>query len=163
MKVYLAAQYARRNELRKYAALFEKAGIGVTSRWLEETNPLNTQMGDDTAEFYRETAKIDLEDLGAADAVVFFAEDPKVGIPRGGRHVEFGYALGLSKPIFVVGPKENVFHYLQPEAGRKALITHYESVEHVIAELAYRAKVSALFHAAINYDLATRLKNFCRR
>ncbi len=29
----------------------------------------------------------------------------------GGRHVEFGYALAKGKPIVLVGPQRNVFHF----------------------------------------------------
>jgi hypothetical protein len=112
MKVYLAAQYRRRDELAGYRTILERLGIEVTSRWLNERNPLDTKMGDDPDAFYVETATIDLEDIDRADALVFFAEDPLVGVPRGGRHFEHGYGFAKGKAIFVVGPKENVFHYI---------------------------------------------------
>lgn len=112
MKLYLAAQYARRDELREHKAALEPLGIEVTSRWLDEQEPLNSQMGEKSDSWYVETATIDLEDVDRADGVVFFSENPLVGIPRGGRHVEFGYALGTGKPVYVIGPKENVFHYI---------------------------------------------------
>lgn len=112
MKAYLASQYARRDELRTYAKLLADVGIEVTSRWLEEDAPLKSQMGDHTTEFYQYTANIDLEDIDAAEAIIFFSEDPLVGIPRGGRHFEDGYAYGTGKLMYTIGPKENVFHYL---------------------------------------------------
>ncbi len=112
MRLYLAGQYARRDEFRKYAEKLRLIGIEVTSRWLMEDKPLDTKIGDDTKDFYRETAKIDLEDIDHADSILFFSEDPHVGVPRGGRHVEFGYALGKHKYLFVVGPRENIFHFL---------------------------------------------------
>jgi nucleoside 2-deoxyribosyltransferase len=126
MKIYLAARYSRRDELRQYKTLLEAEGIEVTSRWLNEKEPLDSQMGQHTDEFYVETATIDIEDVEKADLVLFFAEDPLVGWVRGGRHVEFGYALGIGKSIAVVGPKENVFHYL-PQFS-KFNICHFESV-----------------------------------
>jgi hypothetical protein len=104
----------------------EEAGIEITSRWLQEKEPLNSQMGQHTDAFYLETATDDIEDIDRADAVLFFSEDPLVGLPRGGRHVEFGYALGTRKSIAVIGPKENVFHYLKGEFN----ILHFKSVEH---------------------------------
>jgi nucleoside 2-deoxyribosyltransferase len=112
MKVYIAGRYSRRDELKSYALILSSLGIVTTSRWLDETNPLQTEMGDDTDEFYIAAAKVDLEDIDRADAVVFFSENPLVGIKRGGRHVEFGYAVGKNKQIFVIGPRENIFHYL---------------------------------------------------
>jgi nucleoside 2-deoxyribosyltransferase len=113
VKVYLASQYARRDELCEHRAVLEPLGIEVTSRWLDEQEPLTGHMGDKPDAWYVHTANVDLEDVDRADAVIFFSENPRVGIPRGGRHVEFGYALGTKKPIYVVGPKENVFHYIE--------------------------------------------------
>jgi nucleoside 2-deoxyribosyltransferase len=121
MKAYLAAMYKRRDELRIFKEHLEEAGIVITSRWLDENEPLNSQMGQHSKKFYKTTARIDLEDIDAADIMVFFSEDPLVGTVRGGRHVEFGYALAKGKPIYTVGPKENVFHYLKN-------VYHYDSI-----------------------------------
>jgi nucleoside 2-deoxyribosyltransferase len=121
MKIYIASRYSRRNEMRQVARALQAAGATVTSHWLSEDKPLQTQMGDDPDDFYIETSRIDLADIDSSDMVLFFAEDPLVGIPRGGRHVEFGYALGKGKWICVIGPKENVFHY-HPR------VFHYNSV-----------------------------------
>jgi hypothetical protein len=112
LKVYLAAQYARRDELRGYRTILEAEGIEVTSNWLDETSPLNGTMDKHSEEFLIHTATTDLQDIDRANAIIFFSEDPKVGIPRGGRHVEFGYALAKNKGISVIGPKENVFHHI---------------------------------------------------
>lgn len=119
-RVYLAARYDRRDELREYRNVLEEWGIIVTSRWLDEQEPLNSQMGQHTEEFYITTARVDLDDVDTADTIIFFSEDPLVGFRRGGRHVEYGYALKGGKNIIVCGPKENVFHY-----GTGA--THFES------------------------------------
>jgi hypothetical protein len=120
--LYLAGQYAKRDILKVYADKLENIGIKVTSRWLMEDKPLNTKIGDDTEEFYRETAEVDLEDIDTADGILFFAEDPHVGIPRGGRHVEYGYALAKGRFMFSVGPKENIFHFLDR-------VGHYETFD----------------------------------
>lgn len=68
----------------------------------------------------------DLEDIAAADGFLFFAEDPQIGIPRGGRHVEFGLALALAKVVEVIGPSENIFHLL-PD------VVHFASFEDWLA------------------------------
>jgi hypothetical protein len=52
----------------------------------------------------------------AADAVIIFTEIPNTVLATGGRHVEFGLALAQGKRVIVVGPRENVFHYLLPES-----------------------------------------------
>lgn len=127
MKIYLAAQYPRRDELRVYRDALELLGIHVTSRWLNEQEPLNGNFTTRPDSWYYETARVDLEDITEADAILFFAEDPTIGIKRGGRHVEFGYALAQGKPIYVVTPyKENVFHYNDK-------VFHVESVENFIS------------------------------
>ena len=129
MKVYLAAQYSRRDELRIYAAYLRQHGVEVTSHWLEETANLNGDITDTV--FARSTAAIDIEDIERADAILFFAEDPLVGIKRGGRHVEFGYALALRKEIYTVGLLENVFHDLPT-------VTSFSKVEEALNYLVER-------------------------
>lgn len=126
MRIYIAGRYSRRNEFREARQVLEAHGFYVTSRWLNENKPLNTQMGEDSPEFYINTQEIDLVDIAMAGRLLFFAEDPLAGTPRGGRHVEFGYALGLQIPICVIGPKENVFHY-------NPIVTHYESLGEFLA------------------------------
>ena len=111
MKIYIAARYDRRDEMRTVARALRGAGATFTSNWLGETGPLSAQMGDDSDDFYKMTSYVDLRDIESADIVLFFAEDPLVGTPRGGRHVEFGYALAKGKVVCVIGPKENVYHY----------------------------------------------------
>jgi hypothetical protein len=41
---------------------------------------------------------------------------PNTILATGGRHVEFGLALAQGKRVIIVGPRENVFHYLLPDA-----------------------------------------------
>ena len=111
-KIYVAARYTRRDEMRILARLLKDTGFAVTSRWLFENKPLNTQLGDDSPQFYAETAIVDIEDIDRADTILFFSEDPLIGTPRGGRHVEYGYALGTGKRMVIIGGPENIFHYL---------------------------------------------------
>src|SRR5260370_22529594 len=61
-------------------------------------------------------ARQDCEDLMAADAVIIFTEIPNTILATGGRHVEFGLALAQGKRVIIVGPRENVFHYLLPDS-----------------------------------------------
>lgn len=124
--LYIAGRYSRRDEFRQVRDKLLKRGYCVTSRWLNECEPLNSQMGEKSSGWYYDTQAVDLLDVFRADAVLFFSEDPLVGTPRGGRHVEFGYALGLLKPIYVIGPKENVFHY-------NPLVVHFDSLEDFLA------------------------------
>lgn len=130
MKVYIAAQYLRRNEMRQVAEILKYNGIGVTSRWLEESLPLGTQLPDIGPSDLRGFAEIDSQDIRDSDALVLFSEDPLVGLPRGTRHTEFGYALGLGKRVIVIGGYENVFHYL-PEVAHYASLGDFIDAEGV--------------------------------
>lgn len=116
MKAYLAARYDRRDELREYAEKLRKElHFNITSRWLEESLPLTINLNDVSDEVNALSAEIDLADVSDADCLIFFSEDPTEGFKRGGRHVEFGIALAQNKPIYIIGPKENIFHYYNPQ------------------------------------------------
>lgn len=108
MKLYLAARYDRMAELADIADSIEDLGHEVTARWLEGN-------GNPDAE----SAAYDLTDVLVADGLVLFTEEPTASVPfaaRGGRHVEFGYALKAGKRMFIVGPTENIFHELDQVA-----------------------------------------------
>jgi nucleoside 2-deoxyribosyltransferase len=122
MRVYIAGQYARRDEFRLVAEELRKRGIYVTSGWLEEDEPLNHNLADFPTEWKRKQAYNDMGDIDSAEFVLFFAEPSDEQPKRGGRHVEFGYALGKRKPINVIGGEENIFHY-------SYLVKHYPSLE----------------------------------
>ena len=122
MRVYIAARYSRKNEIARLVPIFGAHGISVCSRWLRETEALDCKLSDFSPEFCRDIAEVDLEDIEMCDAMVFFSEDPLVGTPRGGRHVEFGFALGLGKRIVVIGGAENIFHHLPG-------VVHYPDVK----------------------------------
>lgn len=120
--IYLAARYSRKPEMQDVASTLVDRGYRVTSNWIQENYDPNVVLTEITDEDNRKIALVDLEDILSADAMLFFAEDPLIGIPRGGRHVEFGYAMALNLEIYVIGPKENIFHYLEG-------VKHFETFE----------------------------------
>jgi nucleoside 2-deoxyribosyltransferase len=122
MRVYLAARYSRKNEISKLVPVFGTHGLSVCSRWLRETESPDCKLSDFSPEVCRNFAEVDWEDIEACDTFVFFSEDPLVGTPRGGRHVELGLALGLGKRVVVIGKHENIFHFLP-------CVTVYESLD----------------------------------
>lgn len=131
--IYLAARYSRRSEMLGYAADLSLGGIGdVRARWLFEDHdwPGDTT----TPEAIRAAqrfAQDDWEDLQAAHLVIVFSELPTPGgRNRGGRHVEFGLALGWDKPTIVVGPPENVFMMLP---GLRRYDTWAQAFEELVA------------------------------
>jgi nucleoside 2-deoxyribosyltransferase len=112
IKIYLAAQYSWRDQVKAHAKVLEDAGYEITSTWLKERKGSGTELTDLSNRFLREHAANDLRDIQAADMVIFFSVGPTELTKRGGRHVEFGLAYAMGKRIVVCGPKENIFHYL---------------------------------------------------
>jgi hypothetical protein len=115
-KVYLASRFGRREELIGYAERLKEVGFECTSRWLVvEHDGANV-----TDEMRQQYGTDDLEDVGAADIMINFTEsrdgstdfDLMRSRARGGRHVELGFALGRGLSVYIVGPKENVFHHV---------------------------------------------------
>src|SRR5215831_1650625 len=108
MRVYIAAPYSCKESARIYALEFIKCGIEITSRWLEEPEAPSVQLKDVSTETLRRYAQQDIEDVLAADLLVFLTDETK-SLIRAGRHVEFGVALGKRIPIYVLGEPENLF------------------------------------------------------
>ena len=114
--VFLSARYARRHELRRYREDLQARGVRVAARWIDGEDEASLS-GPDRAEAIR-LLEMDLIDLAQANVVVSFTEDPEhqpEGGSRGGRHVEFGMALEARKRLFLVGPRENLFHWTIPD------------------------------------------------
>lgn len=102
IKVYIAAPWPIRDRAIEVRRGLASHGIQCTARWLTDAR---LRMDD-------ATATMDLSDVARADVLV--AINPAAWIERGtgGRHVELGFALGLQKPIVVLGVRSNIFHYL---------------------------------------------------
>lgn len=112
MKIYLAAPYRAKDLMNEYAAQLRAENIEVTSSWLNEPHKPATQLHEVSPIDNQLYAQIDLHDIAKADMLMLFT-DPTKTIISAGRHVEFGFALALEKPIWVVGMEfENIFHYL---------------------------------------------------
>lgn len=112
MKIYLAGSFDRRSELKKIALGIVADGHSITARWLDSTNA-HTGSSDDGVggKDAQDFAVRNLIDIFGSDLVISLTHDAN-DPPRGGRHVEFGYALALRKKLIVCGPRENLFHHL---------------------------------------------------
>jgi len=124
-KVYIAAMYSRMIDMRIIATYLSDQGYTVTSRWLKE-DPTNDNFTKKEDAFWRYTAEKDIQDINESDVFLLFTEPPTFPHVRGGRHVETGYALGIGMPVCIVGPKENIFHYI-PE------VVQFNSVHEFVA------------------------------
>ena len=80
------------------------AAVGVTSRWIDNDS-------DDEADALK-CARIDIQDLDAADTVIALGDVPRSNASRGGHHFEAGYALASGHRILLVGHREHVFSHL---------------------------------------------------
>lgn len=126
---YLAARYGRRLELTEYADQLRALGHQVTSRWLEgqhQADELEVAAAGavhEVPEIARRFAEEDVADVIFADTLIAFSEPPRSTASRGGRHVEFGMALGWvlagyktldgrRRRVVLIGERENVFHCL---------------------------------------------------
>lgn len=113
-KIYLAASYARKNEMRGVRDVLVAAGHTVTSTWIDRPDDLEGLSTDKKKRFMQETpliyvgfAQQDIDDLCNASVLIMFTGDDK---STGGRHTEFGIAMVLGIEVVIVGPRENVFH-----------------------------------------------------
>lgn len=102
MKIYLAAPFADRRKMELVAISLAARGHTITARWV---------YGGEDGLTREDIAKLDLDDVDAADTVVSFTFPRGTPSTGGGRHVEFGYALARGKRLVVIGHRENVFHY----------------------------------------------------
>lgn len=114
MRIYLAARYARHQEMRQYARELITLGHTVTSRWILGDHDIRSHGESESATYMALWAAEDWDGVLAADVVISFTEAPGdvPGRSRGGRHTEFGIALTLGKRCVVIHYRENVFHWL---------------------------------------------------
>ena len=106
MIAYIAAPFKRKREALEVARELEGMGIESNARWLT-AHPDS----DDPVELGRQ-AEDDLRDVAAADIFILLNYKGWLMEGQGGKHVETGYALAMGKPVYLVGKRWNVFHYL---------------------------------------------------
>lgn len=153
MRIYLAAPYAAREQVRGYRDELHRIGFKVTSSWLDEDHDIApgtvgaaTDLDDATVAMHAED---DLHDIREADLFVMLtaaaADTNGATSTSGGRHVETGYAIGHlgTTRVIVVGEPENVFHRM---VGVTVCPTWHEAVVNLSGRLV--AHVGALPQAA---------------
>lgn len=107
--IYLAARYSRNAEMRGVRDVLEALGHKVTSRWIDDPGVYDEERLESDPAGCAAFAAGALADIFAADTLISFTG----GGGKGGRHCEFGYALGLrTRHLVAVGPREHVFHTL---------------------------------------------------
>lgn len=130
MKFYIAARFSRRPECNALAHQLTALGHEITSRWVkpDSSHVLPTGLSAQAADAERERfAREDVADVMAANAMVSLMEEPRSN-SRGGRHVEFGMGYANGCLMYIIGPRETVFHHLP-------FVHHFDSVEAFLADL----------------------------
>jgi hypothetical protein len=103
---YVAASAARQSEARVIAAGLEERGARVKARWLAVANVNYGRAGEEQE--FPSHAQYDMNDVIMADEVVCLSGDV---YSKGGRHSEIGAAIALGKKVWLIGPREQVFHW----------------------------------------------------
>ena len=106
--VYLSAAFGRQAELREYRDELTRSGFEVCSRWLDEVAN-EEEVPANELSWIAQRNRYDLE---RSSTLIAFTEPSGAGPARGGRHVEYGYALARRAWVIIVGHRENVFHHL---------------------------------------------------
>lgn len=113
---YFAGRYSMNPKLQKYRNELHSAipTSVVTSRWIDchpdivgglERSFNSEELEADPSGCW-EFGQHDIEDLESAATVVSFTGEGG----KGGRHVEFGYAIATGKRLVIIGRRENIFH-----------------------------------------------------
>lgn len=109
MRLYIASKH--QDLAAALMAELTSDGHEITSRWITLDKKFGSGLDDYNDEERRALALMDEEDVRAAvDGLVLIAEKPDVNVP-GGKHVETGMTLALRRPVFVLGRRENIFHW----------------------------------------------------
>ena len=104
MHIYVAAHC--RWAASYIASILRSSGHVVTSRWLDEPFHTTASYPDEER---RRVAEMDRADVFASDLLVLVAGPDKYS---GGKFVEAGIAIGLNKPVVVLGRRENMLLYV---------------------------------------------------
>lgn len=150
MRVYIASFFADKDRVAKRATELNGLGIECTMRWPYENAPHTATITDFPDEYFRETAVFDIEDILAADKLVLTVPTQEQlsrltldAASRGGRHFESGFMYGLimcsctaggnARELILLGPRENVFHFLDGESLTKnyPVIRQFDTWEQV--------------------------------
>lgn len=87
-KIYIAASYRRKDEMRALADRLEMYGHEVVARWIN---------GAEEGKDIEAAAAMDFEDVCMCDTLIFIGEPQGSEIRGGGRWWEFGAAYALDK------------------------------------------------------------------
>lgn len=137
MRIYIAAKYRRRFELRAVVEELTASGHECTSRWIDN--------GEEEAGGAAAAAEMDIQDVLRADAILFIGEPQGSENTGGGRWFELGMAYHANKHcVVIVGQPRDTQHIGTVLPGHETVFTALPSM-HVCRSLAEAlAKLEAL-------------------
>ena len=100
MNLYLAS--SSQHDALSLAKVLVSAGHVITSSWVYKPLKRTSEYTDDQR---TAIAVRNLSDITASDVLILLGNR---FLCPGGKHVEVGYALGVGKPVWVLGPRENL-------------------------------------------------------
>lgn len=107
MKLYIAHNWAARENLASFLIRqLERAGHEVTSRWIKDPSH---EAGNE--------AQDDFMDVMRADALILFTNNFGER-PGRGKYVEFGLALAMRIPVYLLGETDDCVFYRLPQVKR---------------------------------------------
>jgi hypothetical protein len=117
---YVAASAARQGDAKVVAEHLRARGAKVKARWLEQEDVSYGRPG--VEDELGSCAQLDMHDVINSDEVVCLSGD---AYSKGGRHSEIGAAIALGKNVWLLGPREQVFHY-------HPLVKQVETVDQIV-------------------------------
>ncbi len=123
--LYVAASFEQVDHVRDLRARLSDY-VDITSTWCDEPPMVNNDPRNEPREM-RTRGNEDYLDIQRSDMVAILTDVPSTS---GGFHTELGIALALDKRLLLVGPRLNVFHFMNK-------IEHYANVDALVARLIY--------------------------
>lgn len=127
----MASRFERQLELRSYLPMLREAGVVCTASWVTDHDDLDFR--EPTQEEWDTEGDENYADIDRADAIILFTQATDLDVvpkswARGGMYVEFGYARGTGKVLYVVGPRTNIFTH-------HSSVMQFDTVEDLCREL----------------------------
>lgn len=109
IKIYIGSKYHAKSRLKRVRdCLNTYPHLQVLSSWMDNKESI-INIEDMAPEYNAEEAARDYRELIASDIFIVDTIDES---NTGGREVEIGIALASQIPVWRVGPRRNVFHYI---------------------------------------------------
>lgn len=128
VKIFLAANYHRADQLMKLGIRLVDLGHDITSRWIWRPRELRGIR--DSESQINELVNYLLDDLEDIKSCEIFLSVSEAVAPTHvhGRHVAFGVAHGLGKRLWVLGIREHALHYVP-------YVSHFQTLDQLLTAL----------------------------